>query len=156
MAGMSPQAMQWLERFERYLSTERRLSPHTLLAYRRDLTALREWCARHSLQEWTDLDHQHIRSFAARSHARGLKGRSIQRRLAATAQFLHVSAARGRLQVAIRRWTCRAPKAAKRLPQSRWMSIRWRSCWRANPRNALEVRDLALMELFYSSGLRLS
>jgi len=143
-----------LTRFERYLSTERRLSPHTLLAYRRDLAALREWSARRSLHEWSSLDHQHIRSFAAHSHARGLQGRSIQRRLAAVRSFLKFLLREGHVRhnAAL---DVPAPKAIKRLPVTLDVDqiAQLLAC---KPKNALQVRDLALMELFYSSGLRLS
>ncbi|MGH8230470.1 MAG: site-specific integrase, partial [Steroidobacteraceae bacterium] len=69
---MTPQARAWLTRFERHLATERRLSSHTLAAYRHDLGALRDWCERSGLRQWAKLDHQHVRMFAARSHAQGL------------------------------------------------------------------------------------
>ena len=65
---MSAQALDWLARFERYLRTERRLSVHTLSAYGRDLAALRAWCERNGVIDWPQLDHQHIRTFVARSH----------------------------------------------------------------------------------------
>ena len=151
---MTAQATQWLVRFERYLGTERRLSVHTLSAYRRDLAALVDWCARNGLADWAQLDHQHIRSFAARSHARGLQGRSIQRRLAALRTFFSFLLREGALQrnPALE---VRAPKAVKRLPHT--LDVDQMSQLLAHkPANALEVRDLALMELFYSSGLRLA
>jgi integrase/recombinase XerC len=152
--AMSPQSAQRLSDFERYLSTERRLSPHTLLAYRRDLQALQAWCCRQGVSEWGGLDHQHIRQFAARCHAGGLNGRSIQRRLAALRSFFAFLLREGDLKhnpgIDVR-----APKAAKRLPDildvdqmARLLSLK--------PTTTLEVRDLALLELFYSSGLRLS
>ncbi|MGH8141157.1 MAG: site-specific integrase, partial [Steroidobacteraceae bacterium] len=80
---MTPQALQWLARFEQHLATERCLSAQTVAAYRHDLQCLRRWCERTGLPTWDALDHQHVRSFAARSHAQGLSGRSVQRRLAA-------------------------------------------------------------------------
>jgi len=151
---MTPQATQWLERFERYLGTERRLSSHTVLAYRRDLAALLEWCSRSGIADWPGLDHQHIRSFAARSHARGLAGRSIQRRLAAVRSFFSFLQREGVLQrnPAL---DVRAPKAAKHLPHTLDVDQMAQLLAR-KPNGTLEVRDLALMELFYSSGLRLS
>jgi integrase/recombinase XerC len=144
---------QWLERFERYLITERRLSPHTLLAYRRDLAALLEWCNKTGLRDWRALDFQHIRTFAARSHSRGLQGRSIQRRLAAVRSFFTFLQREGVLQrnPALE---VRAPKAGKRLPHTLDVD-QVAQLLALKPGNALEVRDLALMELFYSSGLRL-
>jgi len=144
---------QWLERFERYLITERRLSPHTLLAYRRDLAALLEWCSKTGVRDWRALDFQHIRTFAARSHSRGLQGRSIQRRLAAVRSFFTFLQREGVLQrnPALE---VRAPKAGKRLPHTLDVD-QVAQLLALKPGNALEVRDLALMELFYSSGLRL-
>jgi integrase/recombinase XerC len=153
-ASMTAQATQWLHRFERYLGSERRLSAHTLSAYRRDLKALADWCDRNGVADWAQLDHQHIRSFAARSHARGLAGRSIQRRLAALRTFFSFLLREGALQrnPALE---VRAPKAVKRLPHT--LDVDQMSQLLAHqPANALEVRDLALMELFYSSGLRLA
>jgi integrase/recombinase XerC len=152
--SMTPQATQWLARFERYLGTERRLSVHTLAAYRRDLAALALWCDRNGVADWAQLDHQHIRGFAARSHARGLQGRSIQRRLAALRTFFGFLVREGALQrnPAL---DVRAPKAVKRLPATLDVD-QMAQLLSYQPKSALEVRDLALMELFYSSGLRLS
>jgi len=151
---MTPQASDWLARFERYLGTERRLSVHTLAAYRRDLVALRDWCDRSGICDWAQLDHQHIRSFAARSHARGLQGRSIQRRLAALRTFFGFLQREGALQrnPAL---DVRAPKAVRHLPHTLDVD-QMAQLLSKKPDNALEVRDLALMELFYSSGLRLA
>jgi integrase/recombinase XerC len=151
---VSPEAQQWLERFERYLATERRLSVHTVAAYRRDLDALVQWCLRNAVEDWRTLDHQHVRRFAAHSHARGLKGRSIQRRLAALRCFFTFLQREG----AARRnpgLDVPAPKAAKRLPATLDVDQMARLL-AFKPANALETRDLALMELFYSGGLRLA
>jgi integrase/recombinase XerC len=151
---MTPQAMLWLARFERYLGTERRLSVHTLSAYGRDLGALRDWCDRNGIQDWAQLDHQHIRTFAARSHARGLQGRSIQRRLAALRTFFGFLLREGALQrnPALE---IRAPKAVRRLPHTLDVD-QMGELLAHRPTGPLQVRDLALMELFYSSGLRLA
>jgi integrase/recombinase XerC len=151
---MTPQALQWVERFERHLATERRLSPHTLAAYAREVAALCLWCEGERLQEWQQLDHEHIRRFAARSHARGLQGRSVQRRLAALRTFFGFLLREGalRLNPAL---DVRAPKSSKRLPPALDVD-QMAQLLAAKPKDALECRDLALMELFYSAGLRLS
>ena len=151
---MSPESLRWLERYQRHIATERRLSSHTVAAYRRDLKALQRWCERSGLSDWRQLDHQHVRTFAARSHAQGLSGRSIQRTLAAVRSFYNFLLREG----AVARNAAlevQAPKPGKRLPaaldvdqMARLLSLK--------PANALERRDLALLELFYSSGLRLS
>jgi integrase/recombinase XerC len=151
---MSAQSVQWVQRFERYLATERRMSVHTLSAYLRDLEALRSWCGANGVQHWPQLDHQHVRSFVARSHARGLQGRSIQRRLAAVRSFFRFLQREGVVQ-GNPALEIRAPKATRRLPHT--LDVDQMAQLLAHrPTNALELRDLALMELFYSSGLRLS
>jgi integrase/recombinase XerC len=115
---------------------------------------LLEWCTRNGVADWPGLDHQHIRSFAARSHARGLTGRSIQRRLSAVRSFFSFLL-RERVLHRNPALDVRAPKAGKRLPHTLDVDEMAQLLAR-KPDGALEVRDLALMELFYSSGLRLS
>ena len=151
---MSPEALQWLERFERFMATERRLSVHTVTAYRRDLRALQDWCERNGVDQWDALDHQHVRRFAAQSHARGLQGRSIQRRLAALRTFFGFLLREGALKrnPALE---VPSPKASRRLPQTLDVDQMARLL-ALKPGDALAARDLALMELLYSSGLRLA
>src|SRR5882762_11659127 len=84
---MLPAALQRVAQFRRYMTTERRLSAHTDSNYARDLAALVKFCDLHGLQEWNAVDSQHIRIFAAHSHAKGLAPRSIQRRLSAVRGF---------------------------------------------------------------------
>jgi len=148
------EAQRWLERFERHLATERRLSPHTVAAYRHDLATLQQWCGQNGISQWSALDHQHVRTFAARCHARGLKGRSIQRRLAALRAFFNFLQREGALKrnPAL---DVPSPKSGKHLPHTLDVDQMARLL-AFKPGNALEVRDLALMELLYSSGLRLA
>jgi integrase/recombinase XerC len=130
------------------------MSRHTVAAYRRDLLRLAEFCERHSYARWDALDNNHLRTFAASEHAGGLSPRSVQRRLSAARTFygyLQREGASGRnpaLEV-------RAPKIKKRLPSTLDADQMGRLLdFRAD--DSLSVRDKAIMELFYSSGLRLS
>ena len=68
---MTPAALECLGRFRRYLSSERRLSAHTDRSYARDLAALVSFCDRLKLNDWSELDNRHLRTFAA--HARYIK-----------------------------------------------------------------------------------
>ena len=151
---MTPAALEWIGRFRRHLTTERRLSPHTDAAYAQDLAALASLCDKGSIAEWNALDSQHIRLFAARSHAAGLGPRSVQRRLSAWRSFFdyltreHVLSRNPGHEV-------RAPKGAKRLPDTldadqmaRLLDVR--------VDDPLGARDHAMMELLYSSRLRLA
>ena len=144
----------WIPRFQRHLATERRLSPHTVCAYLRELEAFALWCRGQQLEDWTRIDGQHVRSFAARSHAGGLQARSVQRRLSALRTFFSFLIREGLLKnnpaIGIH-----APKAGKRLPHT--LDVDQMGALLAmKPAGPLGVRDLAIMELFYSSGLRLA
>jgi integrase/recombinase XerC len=170
---MTPAALEWVARFRRYMTSERRLSAHTDRSYSRDLAALIRYCDRSGVADWGGLDTQHVRLFAAHSHASGLGPRSIRRRLSAVRSFYEFllregrsGAARAAGAASVRRslgariranpaHDVRAPKAARRLPQTldpdqmaRLLEI--------PPGSVLTSRDRAIMELLYSSGLRLS
>src|SRR5213592_2537363 len=60
---MTAAALEWIARFRRYMSSERRLSAHTDSSYARDLAALVKFCDRAGLGDWSALDTQHVRSF---------------------------------------------------------------------------------------------
>src|ERR1044071_4735225 len=74
--------LDWLKRFRRYLTTERRLSANTDKNY-----AIVAFCEQQGVTEWRKVDSQHVRLFAARQHAAGLAPKSIQRRLSGVRAF---------------------------------------------------------------------
>jgi len=151
---MSPTALEWLARFRRYLGTERRMSPHTQASYSRDLDALVRYCDNSGLAEWPTLDAQHLRVFAARAHASGLAPRSVQRRLSAVRSFLDFLI-RERVLAGNAAQDVRAPKAARRLPDT-LDADQMARLLELPPGGGLIARDRAIMELLYSSGLRLA
>jgi integrase/recombinase XerC len=151
---MNAAAAEQLQRFLAHLSQERRLSVHTAHAYQRDLTALAAWCGTQRIEDWTRLDGGHVRAFSARSHAGGLHPRSIQRRLSAVRSFFRflqreaVCAHNPAIDI-------RAPKSPKRLPRA--LDADQMTQLLEHPvAGALPTRDQAIMELLYSSGLRLA
>ena len=160
---MSPAALEWLARFRRYVSSERRLSPHTERGYARDLAALQKFCDREGVLEWAALDAQHVRRFAAHCHKGGLGPRSIQRRLSAVRSFFafllrESASATGRRGARVKgnpAAQVREPKAARRLPQT-LDADQMARLLEIPAGGALTARDRALMELLYSSGLRLA
>ena len=144
----------WIDRFLSHLAHERRMSGHTVSAYRHDLLALAEFAAKRRLGAWTGIDNPAIRAFAAAEHGAGLSPRSIQRRLAAARTFFDFLMREGHcarnpaLDV-------RAPKTKKRLPDTLDADQMGRLlAFRVD--DSLSARDKAIMELFYSSGLRLA
>ena len=140
-----------LRDFIGHLANERRLSQHTVLNYQRDIAALLELAADTPLAK---LQLHNIRRFVAQLHARGLDGRSLARMLSAWRGFYRYLA-RDHGYTSNPCIGLRAPKSKKTLPQAlspdeagRLMQI--------PGDDALAVRDKAIFELFYSSGLRLA
>ncbi len=143
----------FIEGYLAHLSKERRLSPHTASNYARDLRALADFAQRGNLANWKALDSQHVRMFAARGHAGGLSPRSVQRQLSAVRGFFNYLL-RERVVASNPAVDVRAPKAARRLPGTLDVD-QINQLLDIPPEDALAVRDRAIMELFYSSGLRL-
>jgi len=143
-----------IERFLSHLHVERRLSSHTLAAYRHDLLALAGFCEKRSVARWATLNNFQVRAFAAAEHAGGIAPRSIQRRLSAVRSFYEYLMREG-LAKNNPALEVRAPKTKKRLPATLDADQMARLLdFRAD--DSLSARDKAMMELFYSSGLRLS
>jgi integrase/recombinase XerC len=136
------------------MTTERRLSAHTDSNYARDLNALVRFCDLHGLQDWASLDSQHIRSFAAHSYAKGLGAKSIQRRLSAV-RSLFEYLVRHQGAKSNPAYGVRAPKAQRRLPQT-LDADQMGHLLEIPEGDELVCRDRAIMELLYSSGLRLA
>lgn len=136
-----------------HLRVERNVSPHTLDGYQRDLAALCAWCEAQS-REPLGLDGEDIRAFVAAEHRRGLSAKSLQRRLSAVRSF-YAWLLKHRRIAASPAAAIRAPKAPRKLPQV--LDPDEAQVLVEVPTDApLGLRDRALLELFYSSGLRLS
>jgi integrase/recombinase XerC len=132
---------------------ERRMSPHTFDAYRRDLDALNTWATAQGAEVET-LHTEQVRTFIASEHRRGLSPKSLQRRLSACRSYYRWLLRHGRIQ-ANPAQPIRAPKAPRKLPQV--LDPDEAKALVEVPTDApLGLRDRALLELFYSSGLRLS
>ena len=151
---MQAGASAWIERYLAHLRTERRLSPHTESNYRRDLGAFAAYCDTERIGTWSKLDSFHIRTFAAREHRDGLGPRSVQRRLSALRGFFNYLI-RERVIEANPAVDIRAPKAPKRLPKTLDVD-QVASLLARKATDPLSRRDLAMLELLYSSGLRLA
>jgi integrase/recombinase XerC len=143
-----------LAAFLKRLATERRLSPHTVEAYERDLKALLAFCEREQINTFAALDSFGVRRFAAESHRRGLGARSVARRLSAVRTFLNYLIETGVVKnnagVHVQ-----APKAPRRLPAT-LDADQVASLLAISGDDPVTLRDRAMLELFYSSGLRLA
>ena len=143
-----------LEDFLGYLSVERRLSANTLEAYRHDLSDLAAWLLGQGVDSWGALRQDMLRSYVAGAHRGGLSGKSLQRRLSAVRSFYrHFNrSTSAELNPAM---GLRAPKSARKLPQVLDADEMTRLV-EVPTDTPMGVRDRAMLELFYSSGLRLS
>ena len=168
-----------IDAYLRHLETERRLSPHTLSAYRRDLQSLLGFARRHSIPI-EEMDSHAVRRFVAECHRRGgrrrpgrpapspLSPRSVARRLSAVRCF-YAWLLRSRVIGSNPAADIQAPKPSRRLP-STLDADQMASLLESgdgndsgqpddagiDERDPLLVRDRAILELFYSSGLRLA
>ncbi len=145
-----------VDAFIEYLAAERRQSPHTCAAYRRDLTRLAQWLASQApaLTVWGQVTESDVRRYAATLNREGLTGRSIARALSAIRRFYEYLIREHRLRhnpaLAVK-----APRSGRRLPVAA-DADQLAHLLDTPSEEPLEVRDLAMFELFYSSGLRLS
>ena len=146
------QLNQWLD----YMQQQRRCSEHTLAAYRRDLKALLALYPEHNLQA---LSHDLLRRAVARLHASGYSPRSIARIVAAWRSFYQWLSERVELK-SNPAAHLKTPKVPRPLPKAMTVdqttAFLDRSQQLSNATEAKDVCDVAMFELLYSSGLRLS
>jgi integrase/recombinase XerC len=140
--------------FLEYLAVERRASTHTLSAYRRDLQAWQNYCQAHALNAPAQLQFDDIQHFMAQSHRDGLAPKSLQRRLSALRSQFKYLMKQGQLQ-SDPSTGLRAPKAPRKLPQVLDVDEAVRLVELPTD-GELGLRDRAMLELLYSSGLRVS
>ncbi|MBB5207419.1 tyrosine recombinase XerC [Chiayiivirga flava] len=143
-----------LDAFLAQLRVERRLSPHTLAAYRRDLDVLLTHAEAQRLRSWREFGSEALRSVIAAEHRRGLSAKSLQRLLSTCRGFFRSQLRDGAILVDPGAGL-RAPKAPRKLPQV-LDPDEMTQLVELSGDAPLELRDRALLELFYSSGLRLS
>ena len=145
---------EWIDKFIHHLEFERRLSPLTCKHYRRDLVALLAFCEKAGVTLWSGLDSEHFRAFAAASYRSGLSARSIQRQLSAARTYFRYLLREKHVEgnpVA----SVSAPKGPKRLPGN-LDADRMARLLDISGDGPIVERDRAILELLYSSGLRLA
>ena len=144
-----------IERFLAHLAHEKRASPRTVEAYRDDLARLDAWRALHRpAVALAALDTAAVRAFVAQQHRAGLAATSVRRRLSACRSFYRWLVREG-LAGANPADAVRAPKAPRRLPNV-LDADEAGALVEVDATSPLGLRDRAMLELFYSSALRLS
>jgi integrase/recombinase XerC len=144
----------WLDRFDGHLGAERNLSARTRQSYRRDLLRFGEFLSQGAGVDVGDLDAVHVRAFVTWRHRRGVSGRTIQRELSALRAFFGYLLREGRVGVNPASGVS-APKSGRKLPTV-LDADQVAGLLEFEDESPLAVRDGAMLELVYSSGLRLS
>ena len=139
-----------LRGFLDYLTFEKRYSAHTLKAYQRDI----EQFAAANGAAWREVKPNQVSSMVARLRSRGASPRTCQRLLSSLRSFFRYLEKQGIVN-ANPAASIRAPKRANRLPNTLDADLTAK-LFDFKPRNALEKRDLAMIELLYGSGIRLN
>jgi len=143
-----------INQFKDYLEYEKHYSKHTLTGYIRDLSQFNKWLSDKDCDDILAADSLHIRNWVAALHRQGLGGKTLQRKLSSLRSFyqFHVRKHQLKNNPAV---DIRAPKTSRTLP-STLDADTITQLLEIPPDSILAIRDRAIMELFYSSGLRLS
>ena len=143
-----------IEVFLSYLESVKQYSPHTLKSYQRDLEKLSEYLSTNDRQDWKNVNEHDIRTFINSERRRGLSPRSIQRLLSSCRTFHEHLLTEGKIKLNPAK-NIVSPKSAQLLPKAMDADLVQRLL-DFKPKGMIEIRDKAIAELLYSSGLRLS
>jgi integrase/recombinase XerC len=143
-----------IQRFIRHLQIERRVSPHTETSYQHDILAFADHCEKEGVKRWADVNGTHVRGYIGRARRGGLVSRSIARHISTVRTFFRFLC-RERIVTLNPANGISVPMGAFPLPvlldtqqMARLLAI--------DGRRPVVIRDRAMMELLYSSGLRLA
>jgi integrase/recombinase XerC len=145
----------YLDQFIQALRSEKYYSPHTCSNYLRDLKLFQAWLAERAIETWDRVAFADVSGFAAHRHRQGRKSRTIARELSSIRSFFQflilngVVAKNPALEVS-------APKSDKPLPRTCDAESLDRLLRVSAASDDLLLRDVAIFELIYSSGLRLA
>ena len=151
---MLESAKQQQSDFLQQLKIEKRASMHTLKNYRRDLNHLTEYCINHNIDTWEGVTTNDVLKHVAERHRQGLSSKSLQRELSAMRSFYLFLMKTGQVDNNPAQ-PVKAPKQARKLPKTLDVD-QVSALLDAGASSVLEIRDVAMFELFYSSGLRLN
>ncbi|MCW8156317.1 tyrosine recombinase XerC [Stutzerimonas stutzeri] len=144
-----------LDAYFEHLRSARQLSGHSLDGYRRDLNKLLAYCERENIGEWTALQGRHLRQLVGELHRLGQSSRSLARLLSSVRGFYRYLNQEGICQHDPAAGLS-APKGERRLPKLLDTDRAMQLLDGGVEDDFIGLRDQAMLELFYSSGLRLS
>ena len=153
--GNTTELQPTLQQFIDYLAQQRRVSTHTVQNYQRDCQQLLDFCNQQHITSWQAVKPAELRQFIAQLHRKGLGARTIHRMLSAIRSFYRYLI-RETLVDHNPAQSVQAPKTEKRLPKTLDVDQMTALLDLTPSDTFVACRDRAMMELFYSSGLRLA
>ena len=151
---MKAESQHLKDKFLQFLETEKRYSQHTVENYSKDIDDLESFCSAKKINGWDEIKPHHLRTYASQIFIDGLGARSIQRKLSAIRSFMNYLVRENLLRTNPADGI-KTPKAPKKLPGvldvdqiNQLLNIK--------ETDPISLRDKAIMELLYSSGLRLA
>ena len=143
-----------IAKIDAFLGTLQHLSAHTRKAYSGDLAFFLNYCKELDVVNWQDLDGRQVRGYITQRHRQGTGGRSLRRNLSSIRAFYKYLLTRGEVTKNPAEGIT-TPKTEKRLPKTLDVDQTARLV-EIKGDKALTLRDRAILELMYSSGLRLA
>ena len=137
-----------------YLESVKQYSQHTLNGYKRDLQKLSKYLSDQEIDKWKLVKEHDLRTFVNSERRRGLSPRSIQRILSSCRTFFEFLLTEGQIKLSPAQ-NISSPKLAQLLPKAMDADL-VQKLLDFKAKGMIEVRDKAIAELLYSSGLRLS
>ena len=144
-----------IESFILYLATERGLSPAYQLSVQQTLDKLLSWCSQNGHRSWQDLGTEELSAFLGKLRKDALDASSLRIAIVHLKIFFRFLVSRNHL-TADPAAPLLSPKSTSKLPETLNLEAVTRLLCSINPEKKLGKRDLAILELFYASGLRLS
>jgi len=143
-----------VDAFIHYLKVERQLSAHTLSSYQRDLTQAIEYFTEQGIDSWQNINSHQFRAYVSRQHRKALSGKTIQRQLSSLRRLYEYLIKEQKASINPLKGIA-APKTGRKLPRAPDIE-QMDQLLQANDDDIFDIRDRAMFELVYSSGLRLS
>ena len=143
-----------IQSFLSYLESVKQYSPNTLKGYDRDLKKMSAYLSGLAIEDWKLVKEHDLRTFVNLERRRGLSPRSIQRLLSSCRTFFEYLLTENKIKLSPAQ-NITSPKLPQLLPKAMDADLVQRLL-DFKPKGIIEVRDKALAELLYSSGLRLS
>ena len=144
-----------LEEFLNYLSVEKGLSTNTLEAYEQDLVRYRDFLGKKKIKDLARVKRDEIVQFLLKEKDRGLQASSLARRLVAIKLFHRFLVREGRLREDITA-VLEGPRLWKKLPQFLTPAEMEKILQQRKPKGPAGIRDQAILELLYATGMRVS